>query len=92
MSNLLWVLHIAGKAIPLLQGTDQHDALVSTVRVQETINIPPFSKLQLQVATTDIISSSADWLLEALPLKDTVMVATAVVTPHNDGHNTTVPL
>ena len=86
------VLHIAGKAIPLQQGTDQHHALVSTVKVQETIKIPPFSELQLQVAITDPINNSGDWLLEALPLKDTVMVATTIVTPHNDGHNTTVPL
>jgi len=47
---------------------------------------------ELQVAITDPINNSGDWLLEALPLKDTVMVATTIVTPHNDGHNTTVPL
>ena len=85
------VLHIAGKVIPLLQSTDQ-PTLLSTVRVQETINIPPFSELEIQVATTGSVNNSADWLLEALPPKDTVMVATAVVTPHYNGHNTTVPL
>ena len=83
------VLHIAGKAIPPLQSVDQL-ALLSTVRVQETVNIAPFS--ELQVATIGSVNNSADWLLEALPPKDTVMVATAVVTPHNNGHNTTVPL
>jgi len=65
---------------------------VSTVKVQETTKIPPFSELQLQAAITDPINISGDWLLEALPLKDTVMVTTTIVTPHNDGHNTTVPL
>ena len=80
---------IAGKAIPLLQSADQL-ALLSTVRVQETVYIPPFSELKIQVATTGSVNNSADQLLEALPPKDTVMVATAVATPHNNGHNTTV--
>ena len=79
--------------VPLLEGTNQlHHALVSTVRVQETIKFPPFSELEIQAATPDTINNSIDWLLEALPHKDTIMVASAIVTPHNDGHSTTVPM
>ena len=87
------VLHKAGKALPLLEGTNQqHRPLVSTVRTQETVTIPPFSELEIQVATPDTINNSIDWLLEALPYKDTITVVTAVVTPHNGGHSTIVPM
>ena len=74
------VLQIKGKAMPLLEGTNQqHCALVSTVKAQETIEISPFSEMEMCAITPDTINNSIDWLLEALPHRDTTMVATAVV-------------